>query len=117
MKLRAHWFVGVIVIMAVVMVGAAQQTKEAPKTETWSGRISASQCGAGRHAMGKPEQCTAYCVKRGGEYVFVDSNNTVLKIGNQNFADLPKFAGKAVDLTGTSNGDTITITKIDAPKK
>lgn len=117
MSMRTGWFIGAVAIMAGVTVGSAQQGKPAPKSETWVGKISASQCGANAHSMGTPEECTAACVKNGGEYVFVGPKDKVFKIGNQKFTELPKFAGKAVDLTGTANGDTITITKIAAPKK
>jgi hypothetical protein len=39
----------------------------------------------------------------------------VLKIANQDNADLEKHAGHTVRLTGEMKGDTITVSKIEMP--
>jgi len=121
MSSKARWFAGTVAILAFVSAGVGQQvtsaqTKEAPKAQTWAGKISDSHCGAKKHTMGKSEaECVTACVAS-GEYVFVGDKDKVFTIANQKFEDLKKFAGQTVELTGTAEGDKITVTKIAAKK-
>ncbi len=48
--------------------------------------------------------------------VRVRHGNKVLKVANQNFADLKQFAGDTVTVTGDVEGDTVTVTKIAKAK-
>ncbi len=80
-------------------------------------------CGA-KHADGEhgtkkmtDRQCVEACVKGGEKYVFVSDGDKVLKIANQDFDALKAHAGHEVMLTGDLKGDTITVTKIEMPKK
>ena len=91
---------------------------------TWTGQISDSMC-AGNHskmmashtdAKMTAHDCTIACVKAGGKYVFV-SNGKTYNIANQDDLDLETHAGHTVRLTGTMDGDTITVTKIVMPPK
>ena len=90
-------------------------------TGTWTGTISDSSCGVSHDAMtehgkkGSDKQCTQMCVMKGAKYVFVNDGK-VLMIKNQNFADLKKFAGDRVTVSGDLTGDTVTVTKIAAAK-
>jgi hypothetical protein len=98
-----------------VCVGAGVSLMAAPGT--WTGKISDSMCGASHDMGGKNQtdkECTASCVKDGSKYVLVFGDK-VLKIANQDFKDLAKFAGDAVKITGDADKDNvITITKIEA---
>ena len=91
---------------------------------TWTGQISDNMC-AGSHAKmmaAHPDakmtshDCTNACVKAGAKYVFI-SNGKTYSIANQDFADLQEHAGHTVRLTGTLDGDTITVSKIVMPAK
>jgi hypothetical protein len=91
---------------------------------TWTGQISDSMC-AGSHskmmashtdAKMTAHDCTIACVKAGGKYVFISQGKTY-NIANQDDADLEVHAGHTVRLTGTMDGDTITVTKIVMPPK
>lgn len=92
--------------------------------KTWTGKISDSMCG-GSHAkmmsahtdakMTAPD-CTNACVKAGAKYVFI-SNGKTYNIANQDDADLQVHAGHTVLLTGSMDGDTITVNKIVMPAK
>lgn len=92
-------------------------------TTTMTGMISDSQCGAshaGMIAMHKDmpmteKQCTMQCIKMGGKYVFV-SNGKVYSVANQSFAGLEQHAGEMVSLTGSVDGDTLTVSKVAAGK-
>ena len=85
--------------------------------QTWTGKISDSMCGAKHMSMGGKNQtdksCTVDCVKEGDKYILVVGTKT-MKIANQTFKDLAKFAGDAVTVTGELKGDTITVTKVEA---
>jgi hypothetical protein len=94
--------------------------------QTWTGKISDSMCGASHKSAiehsGKKmsdHDCTIGCVKEhGAKYVFVH-NGKVLNIANQDAEGLEEHAGHVVKLTGSLDGDTITVSKIEmaAPMK
>lgn len=90
--------------------------------QSWSGRISDSICKAkheetaeGAGAMADHD-CTVACVRGGSKYVLV-VDGKVLQIANQSYADLPKFAGEDVTVSGELNGDTLTLTRIESAKR
>ncbi len=90
---------------------------------TMTGMISDSMCGAShakmiemhKEAKMTDKDCTLACVKAGGKFVFV-SDGKIYNISNQKLADLTKFAGQNVKLTGDVNGDTVTVSKLAASK-
>jgi hypothetical protein len=91
---------------------------------TLKGQISDSMCG-GSHAKmmaAHPDakmtahDCTNACVKAGAKYVFISKGKTY-NIANQDDPDLQTHAGHSVLLTGSIDGDTITVTKIEMPAK
>lgn len=102
-------------IVAVLGYGAAPSA-----AETWTGKISDSSCGASHDTMtehgkkGTDKDCTLMCVKKGSQYVFVNEGK-VLKITNQDFKSLQRFAGETIKVTGDLDGDAITATKIEKP--
>ena len=92
----------------------------APMTMTWEGQISDSMCGADHSAMGggksvNAHDCTLACTKSGAKFVLVSAGK-VLAIVNQKFADLGKFSGQNVSLTGemSEDGKGVTVTKVAA---
>jgi len=78
--------------------------------QTWTGKISDSMCGAS-HGGNPAPQCTAACIKKGAKYVVVVGDK-VYNVANQDAAGLAKYAGEDVKVTGTMDGDTITVAKI-----
>ena len=61
-------------------------------------------------------ECTEMCIKAGGKYVFI-MGDKVFQIADQKDKALAMHAGHTVLLTGELKGDTITVSKIDMPKK
>ena len=93
-----------------VSVGVAQ-------AETWRGVIGDSMCGV-KHSEEKGSdhsKCVTKCISGGSSYVFV-AKDKVLKISNQDFADLKAHAGHVVMLSGEMKGDAITVSKVEMPK-
>jgi hypothetical protein len=104
-----------VLAMGVMIASATEQT--------WTGKISDSDCGASHHKGAehgaKPmsdNDCTLACVKNGAKFVFVHSGK-VYKIENQDFASLTEHAGHTVQLKGELKGDTITVSSIEMPAK
>lgn len=95
--------------------GGFGDTRPKATSQTWTGAVSDAMC-KGMHNGKDAKQCTADCVKTGSKYVLVIDDKTIYNIDNQKFKDLPKFAGDTAVVTGTIKGDTITITKMAAPK-
>ena len=105
-------------VAASILLVAAPQA--AP--ETLKGTLSDAMCAA-KHSAEKHgdnakrhSDCVAKCVNGGQEYVFV-SGDKVYKIANQDFAALKDHAGHEVNLTGERKGESITVSKIEMPKK
>ena len=112
--------IGIIVTLAVLVSvsAAAQKTPEL----TWKGKISDSMCKE-KHAAGEHDgkkmtdaDCTRVCVKNGSKYVFVSDDGKVFQLANQSSKTIASHAGQEVQLSGEVKGDTITATKIVAPK-
>ncbi|HEY6358241.1 MAG TPA: hypothetical protein VIX35_08345, partial [Vicinamibacterales bacterium] len=95
--------------------GGGGDTQPKAVSQTWTGTVSDAMC-KGMHNGKDAKQCTADCVKNGSKYVLVVDEKTIYNIDNQKFKDLPKFAGDTAVVTGTIKDDTITITKMAAPK-
>jgi len=81
--------------------------------ETLKGSVSDKMCGAD-HKGQDPVSCTLACVKHGSPFVFVVSKDRILDIQNQKDAkinaELTKYAGKEVTVTGTTSKDGKSVT-------
>src|SRR5271163_1455548 len=77
----------------------------------WSGYIADSKC---KHTDGteKSIACTQGCIKRGGEAVFVTSDDKVLKIDKPSMDKVTPHFGHQVPVTGKVDGETLTVDSI-----
>jgi hypothetical protein len=89
--------------------------------QTWTGKISDSNCGASHKAAMEhgaktmtDAECTRACVKAGAKYVFVHDGK-VIPIANQDFSGLEEHAGQTVHLSGEMAAGSITVAKIEMP--
>jgi hypothetical protein len=100
----------------LAMTFAAGPLVAAPAS--WTGQISDAMC-KGVH-QGDAKACVDKCMKdKDAKYVLVVKDKDASKvyaISNQKFADLAKFAGQDAVVTGEMKDDTITVSKIAAPK-
>lgn len=87
----------------------------AQSATTMNGFISETQCGAS-HSSPSAEntKCVKGCLKRGAAPVLV-SNGKVYKLKGEEAA-LKNLAGENVTVTGTVDGDTITVSSVAAQK-
>ena len=117
---------------AALWTPASSSALAAGATQTWTGIISDSHCGAlhktdiehggsitarecviGRE--GDPNLPGCVSAKYGAKFVVV-VGDTVYQVANQEFKALRTFAAENVKVSGTLKGDTITVTNIIAAK-
>ena len=72
----------------------------------WTGYVVDKSC-SGKKAMWGNEACAKSCIKRGDPAVFVTEDGKVYQIKNQD--KVMDVAGKKVSLSGSMDGDTITV--------
>jgi hypothetical protein len=110
---------GLAVLALAAFTAAPALAAGRAQSQSWTGKISDSMCGADHGKNGgtvaKDHACTVACVKNGGKYVFVVGSK-VYDIANQKFAGLDTNAGAVVKVTGTIKDDAITVTKIAKTK-
>lgn len=102
----------------IVLVAAVSVLPAAAQQQTFTGKISDSECGASHQAKAAAasltdRQCVVACIKALSRYVLVDQNDEVIPIANQDAMGLPFYAGRPVKLTGERNADGIVVTKIE----
>lgn len=90
----------------------------AASTQTFVGKVSDSMCGA-KHSEGvDPATCVRACVKKGSNYALVVGDK-VYTLNTSNQAELDKLnslAWQQAKVTGSANGDTITVKSVAAAK-
>lgn len=104
----------VLVLCGLGLVASAA----AAKSQTFTGEVSDSMCGA-KHAMaGDNAACTRACVKKGSNYALVvgDKVYTLKTTDQAALAELDKLAGAKAKVSGTADGDNIEVSKVSAAK-
>src|SRR5438477_5616043 len=90
----------------------------ASKSQTFTGEVSDSMCGAKHMMQGKSGECARACVGKGSSYALVVGDK-VYSLQTQDKAaqdELSKLAGEKAKVTGTADGETIQVSKVDAAK-
>lgn len=102
-----------LMLAGVGVVSAAA----AGKTQTFTGEVSDSMCGA-KHMMANKAECTRACVQKGSKYALVSGDKvyTLETSDKAALAKLNSLAGENAKVTGTAEGDTITVSKVMAAK-
>ena len=95
---------------------AAVPALAAGKSQTLTGEVSDSMCGAKHEMPGNPAECTRSCVKHGAQYALVvgDKVYTLETSDKTALAALDKLAGAKAKVTGTVEGTTITVKSVAA---
>jgi hypothetical protein len=76
---------------------------------TFSGLVTDSYCSARhrRHSNLSPEDCARMCLRNGATYVLVDGDHRYKLSGNEE--SLSKLMGTRASITGTRQGETISV--------
>src|ERR1700730_8627593 len=91
----------------------------AGSTQTFTGKVSDAMCGA-KHMEGglAPAACVRACVQKGTKYALVVGDKVyTLDTSDQAALDnLSKLAWEEAKVTGTANGDTISVKSVTPAK-
>ena len=103
-------FVTSILTMLVLVSTLALPVLAADKEQSLTGTVSDAMCGA-KHS-GDAATCTRGCVKKGSAYALVVGDKVYTLKGGEK--DLDKMAGQKATVTGTVDGDKVTVTSVKA---
>jgi hypothetical protein len=96
--------------LAVGIAGLSAQS-----TTTMNGFISEEHCGASHSSpSADATKCVKGCMKRGSAPILV-SNGKIYKLKGEDAA-IKELAGENVTVTGTVDGDTVTVASVSAQK-
>lgn len=113
MTSRFHTLMATVVAF---ILGTALLALAADKPQAFTGKVSDAMCGA-HHMMSGPEaDCTRACVSKGSKFALVvgDKVYTLDTDNKSELAALDKLAGSNAKVTGTLNGDTISVASVAA---
>ena len=99
-----------ILTMLVLVSTLALPVLAADKEQSLTGTVSDAMCGA-KHS-GDAATCTRGCVKKGSAYALVVGDKVYTLKGGEK--DLDKMAGQKATVTGTVDGDKVTVTAVKA---
>ena len=102
----------------LVVLGASVWTFGAGKSQTFTGEVSDSMCGASHMMEGKKADCARRCVGKGSSYALVVGDKVyALKASDKAVQDkLGELAGEQAKVTGTADGETIEVSQVAASK-
>jgi len=109
---------GLILLATISILPASAADKKSDKnasgSQTLTGVVSDSMCGAKHMMEGSAADCAHACVGKGSKYALVVGDKVyTLETSDQKALDqLYKLAGEKAKVTGTVNGDTITVGSI-----
>jgi len=105
-------------LLTLALASGLTMSALAAKTNSYTGTVSDSMCGA-KHAMpGDDASCTRECVGKGSKYALVvgDKVYTLETSDKDALATLDKQAGAKVTVTGSEKDSTITVSSVKAVK-
>lgn len=103
--------------MAFVLVAAAAlgtvsiRAQASASQKTLTGVVSDAMCGQTHMMKGKSDaECTRACIKEGSKYALVVGKTVYTLDGHE--ADLNKYAGQKVTVTGPVSGQALTVQSV-----
>jgi hypothetical protein len=118
MTRRSRWFAAVL--FSVILFSATECVNLyalAAAKRTFTGEVGDAMCGR-KHMEGETAaDCTRACVAHGSKFALIigDKIYTLETSDKTALAVLDKQAGKTATVTGTLDGDTITVSTVAAP--
>ncbi len=114
--MKAHRIAAVFFAMQILVGLAALPALAAGKSQTLTGEVSDTMCGAKHEMPGKAADCTRVCVKHGSKYALVvgDKVYTLQTSDQAALAKLNDLAGSKAKVTGEVEGTTVTVKSVDA---
>jgi len=115
--MKVNQIAAVVLGMQMLVGMAAVPAQAAGKSQTLTGVVSDTMCGAKHDEMpDKPAECTRGCVKHGASYSLVVGDKVyTLQTSDKGALDkLNDLAGAKAKVSGDINGDTITVKSVAA---
>jgi hypothetical protein len=102
-------------LAVLILLATASSNLYAAGKQTFTGEVGDAMCGR-QHMEGTPAECTRACVGKGSKYALIVGEKIyILDTADKTaLATLDKQAGKNASVTGTLNGDTITVSSVVA---
>jgi hypothetical protein len=102
--------------IAVVLAISLVSVSLFAETQTLTGIVSDSMCGATHMAKDKsPAECTRICAKGGSKYALVVDKTVYTLNGHE--AELAKVAGAKATIKGSVSGETVTVQSVSTAMK
>ncbi|MGA8346014.1 MAG: hypothetical protein WB781_29060 [Candidatus Sulfotelmatobacter sp.] len=115
LRMLQVWMATVVLSAGLAVVPSVA----AGSAQIFTGRVSDAMCGA-KHSEGSlaPADCVRACVQKGAKYALVVGDKVyTLSTSDQAALDkLSKLAWEDAKVTGTANGDVITVKSVNAAK-
>jgi hypothetical protein len=115
LRMLQVWIATVLLSIGVAFVPGVT----ADSIQTFTGKVSDAMCGA-KHTEGNlaPAACVRDCVKKGANYALVvgDKVYTLNTSDKATLDELNKLAWEQAKVTGTADGDTISVKSVTAAK-
>jgi hypothetical protein len=105
--------------MLTVVLSTGLPGVAADSTKTFTGKVSDAMCGAKHMERGiAPAACVRVCVQKGAKYALVVGDKVYTLETSDKIAldELNKLAWEQARVTGTANGDTISVNSVTAAK-
>lgn len=96
--------------VATLLVLVGMSWAQPPQQQKLSGVVSDTMCGAKHMMQGSAADCTRACVSKGAKFALVVGEKIYTLSGHE--SELDKVAGQRVTITGTVEGDTITVSSV-----
>jgi hypothetical protein len=113
LRMMQVWVATVVLGIGVAFVPGVT----ADSTQTFTGKVSDSMCEA-KHSEGNlaPAACVRACVQKGAKYALVvgDKVYTLNTSDKETLDELNKLAWEQAKVTGTVDGDTISVKSVTA---
>jgi hypothetical protein len=102
-----------LAVLSLLLIAGFALAAPGKPAQTFVGTIGDSMCGAKHMMPGESDKdCTLECVKSGAKYILIGAGGKIYQLSDQKTPQ--QFAGAKVKVTGTLNGDTITVSGIAA---
>jgi hypothetical protein len=103
----------VLAVLGSMVLGAGLLS--AQSSQTIHGFVSDAHCGTAHSSpSASATKCIKSCMKGGSEAVVVSGDKVYHLKGNS--AEVAKYAGQNVNVTGTVDGDTLTVASVSLAK-
>jgi len=118
MKSRLQTFGVSLAALMLGVVVIVTSAFAADKAQTFTGVVSDAMCGAQHMMDGSAADCTRACVGKGSKYALVvgDKVYTLATDDKDALAQLDKLAGEKAKVSGTADGDTISVKSVASEK-